>query len=56
MIPILEFLKNGDEPGRYNLSCINQQVSYIKRDKKNTASIKAAAPIIWIRRVHRDNL
>jgi hypothetical protein len=51
----IRILKHGDEPGRYNLASINEQVTFVKKVIKNTV-VKIAAPIIWIRRVHRDDL
>ena len=46
-------LNYGDESGRYNLSCLNQQAAIVKQEIKNIR-IKTAAPIVWIRRTHRE--
>lgn len=46
-------LKRGDNSNRYNLICLNQQAVLAKREIKNI-KIKAAAPIIWIRKPYRD--
>lgn len=49
---LVRILKHGEEPGRYNLICINEHTTLVKQVIKNTA-IKFAAPIVWIRRIFR---
>ena len=45
----VRILKYGGEPGRYNLFSVNQYPNFAKKEIKNVL-VKAAAPIIWIRR------
>lgn len=47
-------LQHGDEPERYDLVCLNEQTTLVKRVIKNTA-IKFAAPVVWTRRIFREN-
>jgi len=51
---LVRVLKHGEEPGRYNLSCLNEHTMLVKKQIKNTA-IKFAAPIVWIRRIFRES-
>lgn len=51
---LVRMLRIGDEPNCYDLSCINDNPSMVKKRIKN-AAIKFAAPIVWIRRVFREN-
>jgi len=48
----VRILQHGDQQGLYNLCCLNQHALQVKKEIKNI-SIKMAAPIIWIRRLHR---
>ena len=50
----VRILKHGDKPGRYNLVCLNEHTLLVKKEIINTA-IKFAAPIIWIRRIFKEN-
>lgn len=49
----IRILKQGDKLGFYNLCCLNPSPSFVKKEIKNI-SIKLAAPIIWIRRLHYE--
>ena len=51
----VRILKKGKEPARYDLICLNEQAVLVKKEIKNTA-IKFAAPIVWIRRIFRENV
>jgi hypothetical protein len=46
----IRILKAGTQQNLFNLACLNQNPSLVKKEMKNI-DIKAAAPIIWIRRV-----
>jgi len=46
-------LEHGKECDRYNLVCLNEHSVLVKKEIKNTA-IKYSAPIIWIRKVFRE--
>jgi len=50
----VRILKHGEEPARYDLLCLNEHTTFVKKEIKNTA-IKSAAPIIWIRRIFRES-
>ena len=50
----VRILKHGEEPARYDLICFNEHPTLVKKEIKNTA-IKFAAPIVWIRRIFREN-
>ena len=50
----VRILKHGKEPARYDLTCLNEHTMLVKKEIKNTA-IKFAAPIVWIRRIFREN-
>lgn len=50
---LVRILKYGAEPARYDLVCLNDHATLVKKEIKNTL-IKFAAPIIWIRRIFRD--
>lgn len=50
----VRILKHGDEPALYDMVCLNESPYLVKKEIKNTA-IKCAAPIIWIRRIFREN-
>lgn len=50
----VRILKYGEESARYDLVCLNEKTTSVKKEIKNTA-IKFAAPIIWIRRIFREN-
>lgn len=50
----VRILRYGEEPARYNLVCLNEHTALVKKEIKNTA-IKFAAPIVWIRRIFREN-
>lgn len=47
-------LKYGDDPGLYNLCCLNDNVTLVKKEIKNIL-IKFAAPIVWIRKIFRED-
>ena len=47
-------LQPGEDSARYDLVCMNEKTTLEKKEIKNTA-IKFAAPIVWIRRIFRDN-
>ena len=49
----IRILKHGEEPGSYNLQCLNEHTSVDKKEIKNI-TIKMAAPIIWIRRQNKN--
>ena len=49
----IRILSHGDKPGLYNLHCLNQNATLVKKEMKNIA-IKVAAPIIWIRKLYRE--
>lgn len=49
----VRILKHGDKPNLFNLHCLNQNATLVKREIKNI-SIKIAAPIIWIRKLYRE--
>ncbi|MBA2657823.1 MAG: hypothetical protein H0U70_12715 [Tatlockia sp.] len=51
---LVRVLKYGDAANLYDLICLNEQTTSVKKEIKNTA-IKFAAPIIWIRRIFREN-
>ena len=51
---LVRLLKPGEEPARYDLVCLNENTTSVKKEIKNTA-IKFAAPIVWIRRIFREN-
>ena len=51
---LVRILKQGKESSRYDLVCLNENTTSVKKEIKNTA-IKFAAPIIWIRRIFREN-
>jgi hypothetical protein len=46
----IRILKQGNNQNLYNLICLNQNPSIVKKEIKNIA-VRIAAPIIWIRRV-----
>ncbi|MCA0403915.1 MAG: hypothetical protein LCH30_08980 [Proteobacteria bacterium] len=50
---LVRTLKHGNESGRYNLVCFNEQPTLSKKEIKNIV-IKFAAPIVWIRRIFRE--
>jgi len=50
----VRILRHGQEPARYDLVCLNEKTTLVKKEIKNTA-IKFAAPIVWIRRIFREN-
>ena len=50
---IVRVLKLGEEPNRYDLICLNEHTTFVKKAIENTA-IKFAAPIVWIRRIFRE--
>lgn len=50
---LVRILKHGQEPARYDLVCLNEHAVLVTKEIKNTG-IKFAAPIIWIRRVFRE--
>lgn len=50
----VRILKHGTEPARYDLVCLNQNTTLVKKEIKNT-SVKLVAPVIWIRRIFREN-
>ena len=51
---LVRILKNGEESGCYDLVCLNKSAALVKKEIKNTA-IKFAAPIIWTRRIFRED-
>jgi len=51
---LVRIIKHGKESSRYDLICINQNTVLVKKEIKNTA-IKFAAPIVWTRRIFREN-
>ncbi|STX88314.1 Uncharacterised protein [Legionella feeleii] len=51
---LVRVLKHGDEPKHYNLVCLNEKTTLVKKEIKNTA-IQFAAPIVWIRRIFRES-
>jgi hypothetical protein len=51
---LVRILKHSDEPTRYDLVCLNENTTSVKKEIKNTA-IQYAAPIVWIRRIFREN-
>jgi hypothetical protein len=51
---LTRILKHGDGPGRFSLYCLNKRATLVKKEIKNI-NIKFAAPIVWIRRVHRQD-
>lgn len=51
---LVRILKHGNEPARYDLTCLNEHTTLVKKEIKNTA-IKFAAPIVWTRRIFREN-
>lgn len=50
----VRILKSGEESAHYDLTCLNNNTTLVKKEIKNTA-IKFAAPIVWIRRIFREN-
>jgi hypothetical protein len=50
----VRILNYGEENARYNLTCLNKNTVLVKKEIQNTA-IKFAAPVIWIRKVFREN-
>lgn len=50
----VRILSHGQDPNHYNLTCLNKNPSLAKKEIKNTA-IKFAAPIVWIRRIFRED-
>ena len=50
----VRILQQGEKQDVYNLCCLNQRPLQVKKEIKNI-SIKIAAPIIWIRRLHRSS-
>jgi hypothetical protein len=51
---LIRILKPGEEPARYHLACFNENTTLVKKEIKNVA-IQFAAPIVWIRRIFREN-
>lgn len=51
---LVRILKHGNEPARYDLTCLNEHTTLVKKEIKNT-TIKFAAPIVWTRRIFREN-
>lgn len=51
---LVRILKHGEESERYDLLCLNEKTTLVKREIKNTA-IKFAAPIVWTRKIFREN-
>ncbi|MBA3536089.1 MAG: hypothetical protein H0T84_05690 [Tatlockia sp.] len=51
---LVRILKRGREPSRYDLVCLNENTTSVKKEIKDTV-IQYAAPIIWIRRIFREN-
>lgn len=51
----VRILLKGDKAGFYNIRCFNQNAALVKKEIKNVA-IKVAAPILWIRKLHREPL
>lgn len=50
----IRILKHGEESGRYDLVCLNEHTTFTKKEIKNI-TIKSAAPIVWIRKIFREN-
>jgi hypothetical protein len=50
---LVRVLKPGNKSGLYDLVCLNENPTLVRKEINNTA-IKLAAPIVWIRRIFRD--
>ena len=49
----VRILQHGSKPGHYNLLCLNDKTALVKKDIHNTP-VKFAAPIVWMRRIFRE--
>lgn len=49
----VRILKQGNQPGHYNLVCLNEHSVFVKKEIKNI-TVKYAAPIVWIRKIFRE--
>ncbi len=49
----IRILQNSEKPDLYNLYCFNKNATLVKKEIKDI-KIKIAAPIVWVRKLHRD--